>query len=173
MAVDDRAGRIPRAASTPHADNPSTRLKRARVLVLAAAGLAIASYLTAFQLGIVATMWDPIFDGGSVHVLRSWLSRMLPVPDASLGALGYVADLVLTSIGGEDRWRTFPFVVLVLGVVVTGMAAVSILLVIFQAFVLRSYCTLCLVSAALSLVIFRLAWKEVSATLWRPWQAAS
>ncbi len=153
-------------------DNPSTWLKRARVLVLAAAGLAIASYLTAYQLGIVATVWDPIFGRDATRVLHSWLSRMLPVPDASLGALGYLADLVLTAIGGEDRWRTFPSIVLVLGLVVTGMAVVSVLLVIFQAFVLHRYCTLCLISAALSLVIFRLAWEEVSATLWRPWQTA-
>ncbi len=168
----DRAPKKASHLTSAPTDNPSAWLKRVRVLVLAAVGLAIASYLTAYQLGIVDTVWDPIFDGSAARVLHSWLSRLLPVPDASLGAVGYVADLVLTSIGDEERWRTMPSVVLVLGVVVAGMAAVSVLLVIFQAFVLRSYCTLCLASAGLSLVIFRLAWEEVWSTLTRPWGVA-
>ncbi len=168
MGVRDDGSRGHRLAG----ENPSTWLKRARVLVLAAAGLAIASYLAAYQIGLVGTVWDPIFDGASTRALHSWLSRILPVPDASLGALGYAADLVLTSIGGEQRWRTTPFVVLVLGVVVTGMAVVSAFLVMFQAFVLSSFCTLCLVSAAISFAILGLASEEVAAALWRPRQAA-
>ncbi len=155
-----------------NSSNPSSWLKRERILVLAAVGFAIASYLTAYQLGIILHVWDPVFDQGSVRVLHSWLSRLLPVPDASLGALGYVADIVLTAVGREDRWRTQPALVLVTGLVLVGMAGVSALLVAFQAFVLRSLCTLCLASAGISFVILRLGWEEVAATLFRPWEAA-
>ncbi len=145
--------------------NPSAWSARARILVLAATGLAIATYLTTYQLGMIATVWDPIFGAGSVRVLHSSLSRALPVPDASLGAVGYLFDLVLTGIGGEDRWRSRPVVVVGLGVVATGMALASIGLIIFQALVVRAFCTLCLGSAGLSVVIWPLAWEEVAAAL--------
>lgn len=135
------------------------------MVVLAAAGLCISSYLAAYQVGALAGVWDPLFGSGSVLVLHSWLSRALPVPDAALGAIGYLLDLILTSVGGEDRWRTLPLLVVVLGVVATGMALVSVALVIFQAFALRSFCTLCLVSAGLSLVIWPMVWEEVAAAL--------
>ncbi len=146
-------------------DNPSAWPKRARVLVLAAVGFAIASYLASYQLGALSRVWDPLFGGGSERVLRSMLSRLLPVPDALLGALGYLADLVLTSIGGSHRWRTHPRVLLLLGITVTVMAVVSAILVFLQLVVLRSLCTLCLASALLSFVIFPLAWEEVAVSL--------
>ncbi len=135
------------------------------MLALAAAGLAIASYLAAYQLGAVAHVWDPLFDGGSADVLHSALSRLLPVPDALLGALGYVAELVLTSVGGEDRYRTRPTVVILLGGVVTAMAVVSSVLVFLQLVVIGHLCTLCLASAGLSFVILPLAWEEVAGTI--------
>ncbi len=146
-------------------ENPSAWSKRAPLLVLAATGLVIASYLTSYQLGAIARVWDPFFGAGSERVLHSTLSRLLPVPDALLGALGYLADLVLGSIGGSNRWRTRPWVVLLLGVTVTVMAVVSVVLVFLQVVVLRSFCTLCLASAGLSLVVFALAWEEVAVSL--------
>ena len=145
--------------------NPSAWPKRARVLVLAAVGFAIACYLTSYQLGTVSHVWDPFFDDGSDRILRSTLSMPLPVPDALLGALGYLADLVLTGIGGSDRWRTHPWILLLLGITVTVMAVVSAILVFLQLVVLRSLCTLCLTSAVLSFVIFPLAWEEVAVSL--------
>lgn len=62
---------------------------------LALAGLAIAVYLTLYQLGIVPTVWEPFFGEGSRKVLHSPISRLLPIPDASLGAVGYLVE----------RWR--------------------------------------------------------------------
>ncbi len=145
-------------------ENPSDWSNRARVLVLAVAGFAIASYLAAYQVGILTTVWDPLFGTrSSARVLHSALSRLLPLPDAALGALGYLADIALTSIGGSERWRTLPRVVCLLGIVVTGMALVSLVLVFLQAVVMRAFCTVCLASAALSFVIFVLAWEEVTA----------
>lgn len=84
-------------------ENPSSWTSRARVLALAACGLVIASYLAAFQLGLLTEVWDPLFVGGSVRVLHSDISRMLPVPGALLGALGYAPDIVVTAIGSATR----------------------------------------------------------------------
>jgi uncharacterized membrane protein len=154
-----------RFVSSADGGNPSVWSKRGRVLGLAAAGLAIAGYLTSYQLGIIASVWDPFFGVGSERVLHSALSRLLPVPDALLGAVGYLADLVLTAVGGSDRARTRPWIVLLLGVVVTTMAVGSGILVFVQILVLRAFCTLCLVSAGLSFAIFVFAWEEVAASL--------
>ncbi len=153
-------------SAPPGRQAPSSWRKRARVLVLAAAGFAVATYLTSYQLGLLGQVWDPIFGAASSsRVLHSPLSAMLPVPDASVGALGYLMDLVLTSIGGSERWRTRPTIVLLLGAVTLVMGLVSLILVFSQLVVLRSPCTLCLASAALSILIFPLAWEEVAATL--------
>ncbi len=156
----------PTSAPPGRRDDPSSWRKRARVLALAAAGFAIASYLTSYQVGLLAHVWDPIFGAASSsRVLHSRMSTLLPVPDASIGALGYLADLVFTSIGGTARWRTLPWVVMTLGGITLVMALVSVVLVFLQVVVLGSLCTLCLASAGLSIVIFPLAWDEVTAAM--------
>ena len=140
--------------------------ERIAVLVLAILGCAIACYLTAFQVGLVAAPWDPIFGASSSErVLRSSLSRALPMPDASMGAIGYLVEIVLVAIGGADRWRVHPRIVLAYGVVVVGMALISLGLVIAQAFVLHAGCALCLTSALISFVNAGMARGEVGASL--------
>ena len=131
-------------------ENPTTYSKRIRLIVVAFAGLCIASYLTLYQLGIFTEVWDPFFPNGSPNVLR----LMEPFPDAALGALAYMTEVVLSLIGGEDRWRTAPWTVLALGFVILCGTAVSVLLVIAQPFVVGAWCTLCLTSAFLSFAIF-------------------
>lgn len=149
--------------------HPSSWSHRGAILVLALAGLIVSCYLAGYQLGFVPAVWDPLFgSSSSARVLHSPLSRMLPVPDAALGALGYLVDAILTIVGGEQRWRTRPGVVLLLGLVAAGMALASLGLVGYQALVVRRFCTLCLASAALSFVILPLAWREAAAA----WTAA-
>jgi uncharacterized membrane protein len=140
-----------------------------RVLIagLALAGLAIAAYLTLYQLGIVPTVWEPFFGDGSRRVLHSPISRLLPVPDASLGAVGYLVEIVADLIGGRERWRTSPKTVLFFGAVAAAMALFGLLLAAVQAFWLRAGCTLCLTSAAISVGIAVLARKEVLAAVRR------
>jgi hypothetical protein len=128
-------------------------------------GAAIASYLTAYQLGLIARVWEPFFGDGSRVVLTSTVSRLLPVPDAALGALGYVLDAVTGAIGGRDRWRTWPFIVIGFGVAVGPLGAVSVLLVILQPVLLDAWCTLCLASAVISIVMIGPALDEVLASL--------
>lgn len=146
--------------------NPSRWRERAPVICLALVGFGIAVYLALYQMGVVADVWEPFFGDGSREVLHSKLSRSLPVPDAALGAFGYLLDVVTGSLGGRRRWRTHPLLVLVFGLLVCAFALVSLGLVFAQAFVVGQWCTLCLCSAALSLVIPFLAASEVRAS-WR------
>jgi uncharacterized membrane protein len=137
--------------------------RRAVIAGLALAGLAIAVYLTLYQLGIVPTVWEPLFGDGSRKVLHSPISRLLPVPDASLGAAGYLVEIVAGLIGGRERWRTAPKTVLFFGAVAAAMALFGLLLAAVQAFWLWAGCTLCLTSAAISVGIAAMARKEILA----------
>lgn len=139
--------------------------RRALIAGLALAGLAIAVYLTLYQLGIVPTVWKPLFGDGSRRVLHSFISRLLPVPDASLGAAGYLVEIAADLTGGRERWRTLPWAVVFFGVVAGGMALFGLLLAAIQAFWLHAGCTLCLTSAAISVGIAVLARREVLAAV--------
>ena len=141
--------------------NPTTWARRARIGVLALIGLCIASYLTLYQVGVFDRVWEPLFGGGSRRVL-DWTH---PFPDAALGVVAYASELVLLAIGGEDRWRTKPWTVLALGLVILGGAVTSVALIIIQPTAVGGWCTLCLASAALSLAIFALGIDEPRAGL--------
>ncbi|MFB6165319.1 MAG: vitamin K epoxide reductase family protein [Haloarculaceae archaeon] len=145
--------------------NPSARRHRLPLVALALVGAAVAAYLAAFQFGLVHAVWDPLFGAGSRRVLTSPVADTFPVPDASLGAAGYLLDAVSGLVGGPARWRDRPWLVVGFGTVVTGMAAVSVGLVLVQAVVVEAWCTLCLASAAISLTLVGPATGEVLATL--------
>ena len=160
--IDDE--RVPPGWSS----NPSTWRERLPIVGLALVGFAIAAYLAAFQLGLIASVWEPFFGDGSRRILTSGVSRFLPVPDAVLGACGYLADAVTGMIGGESRWRTRPWLVIIFGLAVGPLGAVSVLLVILQPLVFNAYCTLCLASAAVSILMIGPAMDEVLASLQAP-----
>ncbi len=131
---------------------PSRWSERVPVAVAAAAGLAISVYLAAYQLGVVAAPWDPLFGAASsARVLHSGLARALPLPDAAIGALAYAAELAADLAGGSERWRTHPWIVLAFGAIAAALALVGVALIVVQAAVVRSGCTLCLCSALLSI----------------------
>ncbi len=153
------------SATTRINDSPSSFRKRTPVAILALAGFGIATYLTACQLGWEHSVWDPIFGSGSRTVLHSSVARLLPVPDASLGALAYLVEFVLELIGGASRWRTRPRVVLLLGFVALCLGLGSVLLVFFQAVIVRAFCTLCLASAAISWTTLWGVHEEVGASV--------
>jgi uncharacterized membrane protein len=145
--------------------NPSAFRERLPILGLALIGFAIACYLALYQLGIIADVWDPLFADGSRKVLHSAVSRMLPLPDASLGALGYLVEIVTGAIGGGARWRTMPWMVLSYGAVIAAVGATALVLAILQPFLVHDGCTLCLTSAAISLIVVWLARDEVFASI--------
>lgn len=138
--------------------NPAAWSRRLPLMALALLGLGVSVYLTLFQVGVIGGVWDPFFRSEAVLTY-------LGIPDAALGALAYATEVVLLSIGGRERWRTMPWTVLALGVVILSGAVVSVLLVLMQAFLVDAWCTLCLVSAAVSLTIFWLGYDEPLAGL--------
>lgn len=146
--------------------SPSAWPRRLPVLATALAGCGIATYLTLYQVGALSHVWEPFFGGGSHYILKdSAVARFLPIPDALLGALAYLAEVVLELVGGDDRWQAKPWTVLLLGAVAAGLALAAVVLIVLQAAVFRQFCTLCLASAACSLVGAAFVAPEVLATI--------
>lgn len=144
--------------------NPSKWSERLPIVGLALVGFGIALYLTLFQYDVVDTIWEPFFGDGSRTVLDSSLSKVLPVSDGALGAAGYMLDAVTGLVGGTKRWRTMPWIVILFGIFVGPLGAISVLLVIAQPILYDSYCTLCLASAVISLAMIPPAVDEVLAS---------
>lgn len=144
--------------------NPSAWIERLPIVVLGFIGLVIATYLAAFQYGLISTVWEPFFGDGSRRILTSKVSDVLPIKDAALGALGYLADVGSGVAYGQDRWRTHPWVVIIFGFFVGPLGAGSILLVILQPVLIGAFCTLCLVTALISVLMIGPAMDEVLAS---------
>lgn len=145
--------------------NPSTWAQRLPIVFLALLGFAIAGYLALYQVGVVATVWEPFFGDGSAKILHSWVSRLLPVSDAAVGAAAYLVDAGTGVIGGTDRWRRMPWLVVLFGLAVGPLGVVSILLVVLQPVLFDAWCTLCLASGVVSLLMIGPAMDEVLASL--------
>ena len=145
--------------------NPSDWSQRLPIIALALAEFGIATYLALYQWGVLARVWEPFFGDGSRVILNSSISHLLPVPDAALGAFGYLLDAVTGVIGGRQRWRTMPWMVIIFGLAVGPLGAVSLLLVIFQPVLFDAWCTLCLASAVVSLLMIGPALDEFLASL--------
>lgn len=145
--------------------NPSSWSERLWIVGISLVGFGIALYLALYQWGIFASVWEPFFGKGSETVLHSYISKLLPIPDAALGAFAYLLDAVSGAVGGRARWQTMPWMVVLFGLAVGPLGIVSVLLVIAQPVVLDAWCTLCLVSAFISLVMIGPAMDEVLASL--------
>jgi len=145
--------------------NPASWDQRIPIIVLALVGFAIAGYLALYQFRLVPTVWEPFFGNGSITILNSPVSHVLPIPDAALGALGYLTDAVAGVIGGAKRWRSMPWIVVLFGLAVGPLGFVSVMLVVFQPVLFDAWCTLCLVTAVISVVMIGPAMDEVLASL--------
>jgi uncharacterized membrane protein len=145
--------------------DPSSWSERLPLIGLALVGFGIAGYLALVQLGAFGRAWEPFFGTGSETILHSRVSRLLPIPDAALGAAGYLLDAASGAIGGRARWRTQPWVVVLFGFAVGPLGAVSLLLVILQPVLFQAWCTLCLASALVSLLMIGPAMDECLASL--------
>lgn len=156
-----------RSANTPPAwdYNPSAWSQRWPLIALALIGFGIALYLGLYQLRVIPAVWEPFFGNGSEKVLNSAISKALPVPDALLGAFSYLLDVVTGAIGGTDRWRTKPWIVILFGIAVGPLGLVSVMLVIFQPVLVGAWCTLCIVTAVISVIMISPALDELLASL--------
>jgi len=145
--------------------NPSTWMQRAPILALALFSFFLARYMTAFQLGHIASAWDPIFGDGTVLVLGSDLSKSFPISDAGLGAFIYLVELLSGFMGDPRRWRTMPWMVALFGLMVVPLGVVSVVLIMLQPVVVGAWCTACLLSALFMLIMIALSLDEVIAML--------
>lgn len=145
--------------------NPATWPQRLPIVALAIAGFAIATWLALWQYDVVGTVWEPFFGDGSRIILDSKLSHVLPVSDAALGAFAYLLDAVAGVIGGTRRWRTMPWIVVLFAILVGPLGAISIGLVIAQPVLYDAWCTLCLATAVISMLMVGPAMDEALASL--------
>ena len=143
--------------------NPSSWPQRAPIIVLAAVGAFLSRYMTAFQLEHITSLRDPVFGSGTERVLTSEVSRALPIPDAGLGAVAYMIELLMGFMGDKRRWRTMPWMVTFFGILVVPLGVVSITLVALQPIAVGAWCTPCLVAAAAMLTMISLTLDEVVA----------
>ena len=145
--------------------NPSGWHDRIPILALAFIGTCIASYLTLYQFNILSNVWEPFFGKGSQKVLNSVVSKALPIPDGAIGAIAYLVDVATGIIGSNRRWRTMPWIVILFGIATGPLGLVSIVLVILQPVLFQSWCTLCLASATISVLMIGPAMDEMLASL--------
>jgi uncharacterized membrane protein len=145
--------------------NPSTWKQRLPIVGIALVAFIAAAHLALYQMRVIGEPWEPFFGTGSRVILNSWVSRLLPIPDAGLGALSYLVDAIAGVIGGRRRWRTMPWIVVLFGIFVGPLGAVSVGLVIMQPVLFNAWCTLCLFTAVLSVLMIGPAMDEVLASL--------
>lgn len=143
--------------------NPSTWVQRAPIIGLAFVSLLASRYLAAFQLEHIVAAPDPFFGSGTEDILLSDVSRAFPISDAGLGAVTYAVELLSTFMGGSDRWRSMPWMVLMFGVLILPLGVASIVLVTLQPVMVGTWCTLCLFTAATMLLMIPFAVDEVVA----------
>ena len=149
--------------------NPSTWSQRLPIVILALIGVGVAGWLALYQQEFTDTVWEPFFPGGTQEIVResgfSKFFERFPVGDAALGAFGYLMDAVTGVIGGTKRWRTMPWIVIIFGIFVGPFGVLSIMLVVIQPVLYNAFCTLCLVSAVISLAMIGPAVDEVLASM--------
>jgi hypothetical protein len=157
--------------------NPSAWRQRIPICLIAMAAFFIAAYMALYQWRLVPDVWDPVFGDQTRAVLDSGVShrmkRWFRVPDAALGAFAYLGDAILGLAGSTRRWQYRPWMVVLFGIDVIPLGVVSAVLVVLQGTVVGSWCFLCLVTAAISLLLVYWAYDEVWASLellWRVWK---
>jgi uncharacterized membrane protein len=157
------------APAPPWDYNPSAWSQRIPICLLALVGFVISAYLALFEWGLISSVWDPVFGRDTERVLVSDVShrlhRWFGIPDAALGAIAYLGDAVLGLAGSTRRWQYRPWMVILFGIDVIPLGAVSAILVLLQATVVGHWCFLCLVTAAISLVLIYYAYDEVWSSL--------
>lgn len=160
--------------------NPSDWTQRAPVVILAVVGLYVSLYLCAYQLELIDSVWEPFFAGsvadpqnGTEEIITSSVSEAWPVPDAGVGAIVYMLEIIVGLVGSVRRWRTMPWLVLLFGIMIVPLGAVSITFIIIQPLVIGTWSTLALIGAAAMLVQIPYSLDELVAGveyLWRRWK---
>ena len=153
------------AIPQPWSYNPSAWNQRIPICILAMFAFVIATYMGFYQWRLIGSVWDPVFGKQTQNVLDSHVSgRMrhwLLIPDAVLGAFGYLGDAIFGLAGSTRRWQYRPWLVVIFGIDVIPLGVVSVVLVVLQGSVVGSWCFLCLITAVISLILVYMAADEV------------
>lgn len=153
----------------PWGYNPSGWRQRIPICLLATVAAIIAAYMALYQWRLIGDVWDPVFGDSSKRVLDSNVSEAMRywmrIPDAALGAFAYLGDAIFGLAGSTRRWQYRPWLVILFGIDVIPLGVVSAVLVVLQGAVIGEWCFLCLVTAAISLVLVWLAYDEVWSSL--------
>jgi hypothetical protein len=153
------------AIAPPWDYNPSAWRQRVPLCILAGVAFFIAAYMALYQWRLVDSVWDPVFGDQSQRVLDSEVSetmrRWLGMPDAALGAIAYLGDAIYGLAGSTRRWQYRPWMTILFGIDVIPLGIVSSVLVVLQGSVVGYWCFLCLVTAAISLLLVYWAYDEV------------
>ena len=151
--------------------SPSSWFQRVPIIALAVIGFLISRHMTAYQLGHIDAVWEPFFSGmpgngknGTEEIITSSISEAWPVPDAGVGALTYMLEILTGIIGSSRRWRTMPWLVLIFGIMIVPLGVVSITFIIIQPIVIGTWCTVCLIAALMMLLQIPYAVDELIAT---------
>jgi uncharacterized membrane protein len=135
--------------------NPQTEAAGSRVRIIlntVAAVISLAGLADAIYLTVVAITGETAACGGStgcIEVLGSPYARIVGVPVAYLGVLGYFAAFAFATFAGFGSKRAQrPF-----AWTVGAMFAMTLWLLYVQAFVLHAFCRYCLFSAAFTFLL--------------------
>jgi hypothetical protein len=87
---------------------PSTYLQRLPIIALGALGFFIARTLAAYQMGHIDPVADPFFGGtaglnGTETIITSNVSKPWPIPDGGLGAVTYMFEILMGTMGDRRR----------------------------------------------------------------------
>lgn len=143
--------------------SPSSWSQRLPIIALAFFGFFIARHLMAYQMGHIATVWDPFFGNGTATIITSDVSKAWPIPDAGLGAFSYLLEALSGLMGDRRRWRTMPWMVGMFGVLVIPLGGVSIYFIMIQPVVIGTWCSLCLITAAAMVIMLPYSFDEILA----------
>lgn len=144
--------------------NPSSWTQRVPIITLGWIGFFASRYLTSYQLGYIDSAWDPFFGKGTENVLNSDVSKSWPVSDAGMGAFSYMLDAMMGYIGGQSRWRTMPWAVILFGILIIPLGGISITLIIMQPLLVGDWCSVCLFTAIAMLIMIPCVFDEVLAS---------
>ncbi|APO78002.1 Vitamin K epoxide reductase family protein (plasmid) [Rhizobium etli 8C-3] len=158
--------------------SPSSFTQRIPIVALAFLGLFVSRYLAAYQMGHIDGLWDPFFGpgeaavtNGTEAVVTSWVSKGFPIADAGLGAFAYGLDILAGTIGDRRRWRSMPWMVFLFGLLIIPLGAVSVSFIIIQPPLIGALCTLCIIQAAVTVILIPYSVDEVLATVQYLWRA--
>jgi hypothetical protein len=151
---------------------PYLSFRRGIVLTSFGAGLCMMA-VGLYQTGIIRRLWNPAWrrlDSSRVAAVGPAYHPLgLPIPDSLLGLVSYAATAALAGLGGPQRHRERPWLVLLMAGKVLGDAALGVVLFRVQWVWYRTFCMYCVAATGASLAAVALMAPETRAALkwWR------